>query len=43
MDDFVQAFADFFSWASGWTFEYVYTIIVDWLGTVMGWDFHHGQ
>ena len=37
------AFAQFFSWVSGFTFELVYTKIVDWLGEVAGWNFHWGQ
>ncbi|MDR1806253.1 MAG: hypothetical protein LBQ80_05755 [Clostridium sp.] len=39
---FTQAFADFFSWASGWTFEHLYTILVEWLEVVLGWPFHWG-
>jgi hypothetical protein len=42
MEPFVQAFADFFSWLSGFTFEVVYSAIIDALGNVAGWPFHWG-
>ncbi|MDR0883089.1 MAG: hypothetical protein LBN05_00525 [Oscillospiraceae bacterium] len=43
MEAFTQAFADFFSWLSGFTFEIVLTAIEDWLFEISGGDFHWGS
>jgi hypothetical protein len=41
-EDFVNAFAEFFSWLSGFTFDKVYTAIVHALERVFDWPFHWG-
>ena len=42
MERFLEAWAAFVSFLSGFTFEIVYVHVVGWLSSVAGWDFQWG-